>query len=213
MIKPYFETELGKLYHGDCLEILPRLGPVDLVITDPPYGCSATTGWGGKYNRFSIVGDDTTRARDALLEIIDCAAAVFGSPRIPRPKCKAVLIWAKGEHTGMGDLSFPWKPDFEEVYIIGDGWAGKRTTSILRVNARTDSCRSHPTEKPVPLIIEIIKKAPKGTVSDPFIGSGTTAVACERLSRKWIGIEISEQYCEVAAKRIQAEAAQLKLFG
>ena len=211
-MKPYYENDNGVLYHGDCLEILPQLGPVGCCVTDPPYGCTATTGRGGKYNGFSIIGDSDTKVRDALLKKISCPAAIFGSPRKQRPEHKALLIWNKGQHTGMGDLAFPWKPDFEEIYIIGDGWSGRRTTSVLSFNARTDSGRLHPTEKPVTLMIEIIGKAPKGTILDPFLGSGTTAVACERLNRKWIGIEISEEYCEIAAKRIDAENRQLKLF-
>ncbi len=68
--------------------------------------------------------------------------------------------------------------------------------------------------KPVQLIIQLISKySKKGqVVLDPFLGSGTTAVACEELNRKWVGIEISEKYCEIAAKRIEAENKQLKLF-
>jgi DNA modification methylase len=71
----------------------------------------------------------------------------------------------------------------------------------------------HSTQKPDDLFIDVIStRNDWGFILDPFLGSGTTAVACERLGRKWIGIEISEQYCELAAKRIEAEAAQLKLF-
>jgi DNA modification methylase len=210
--KPYYESELGKLYHGDCLDILPELEQVDLIFCDPPYGCNATTGWGGKYDKFRIVGDTTTYIRDFIIYTIKSPILIFGSPRVERPKCRAVLIWAKGEHCGMGDLLFPWKPDFEEIYIFGNGWKGKRTSSVLRFNAKIDSSRSHPTEKPVGLIIELLKKAPGGTVCDPTMGGGSTAIACERLKRRWIGIEIEEKYCSTAAKRIEAERKQLKLW-
>ena len=71
----------------------------------------------------------------------------------------------------------------------------------------------HPTEKPFGLMVYCVKFSRTiGTVLDPFIGSGTTAVACERLKRKWIGIEIEEKYCAIAVKRIEAERKQLKLF-
>ena len=127
-------------------------------ITDPPYGCSATTGRGGAYNGFNIHGDENTELRDWLIAQLCCPWILFGSPRIIRPKCDSVLIWAKGEHTGMGDLSFPWKPDFEEIYISGKAFTGRRTSSILRFNARTDSGRLHPTEKPLSLMLELIGK-------------------------------------------------------
>lgn len=72
----------------------------------------------------------------------------------------------------------------------------------------------HPTKKPVELMQYLLKihSINDNLVLDPFLGSGTTAVACEKLGRKWIGIEISEKYCEIAAKRIKAEADQIKMF-
>ena len=74
-----------------------------------------------------------------------------------------------------------------------------------------DGTTAHPTQKPTNLICYILSVG-GGRVLDPFLGSGTTAVACERLKRQWIGIEIEEKYCEIAAKRIEAERKQLKLF-
>ena len=198
---------------GDCLDILPTLPKVDAVVTDPPYGCSATTGWGGVYDKFEIAGDKDTGLRDWLVSALSCPWIMFGSPRIPRPTCKAVLIWNKGEHTGMGDLSFPWKPDFEEIYINGDGFTGPRTSSVLAVNARIDSGRNHPTEKPVFLLSALIRKCPPGTILDPFMGSGTTGVACIRLGRKFIGIEIAPKYCDIAVRRLELELSQLHLPG
>jgi DNA modification methylase len=203
---PYFDDGKGRtIYLGDCREIMPGLPKVDVVVTDPPYGCSATTGWGGRYDGFQIAGDLTTDLRDHLIAHVSCPWAVFGSPRIQRPACSAVLIWAKGEHTGMGDLTFPWKPDFEEIYVQGRCWSGARTSSVLRYTARIDSERLHPTEKPTGLLREIIGKAPAGSILDPFMGSGTTLVAAKELGRKAVGIEIVEKYCEVAARRLEQE--------
>lgn len=74
----------------------------------------------------------------------------------------------------------------------------------------------HPTQKPTLVFIWCIEQADRHSLNeiilDPYIGSGTTAIACERLKRRWIGIEISEEYCEIAAKRIENETRQLKLF-
>lgn len=176
-----------------------------IIVTDPPYGCKATTGWGGAYDKFTISGDHTTEARDAIINHFPGVDIVmFGSQRIDRPKRKhTLLIWSKGEHTGMGDLSFPWKPDFEEIYIIGSGFKGPRTTSILRFMSDTSSNRNHPTEKPVPLMVELIKKSTAKTILDPFMGSGTTGVACVQTGRKFIGIELEKKYFDIACRRIE----------
>ena len=200
-MKPYFEKDGITIYHGDCREILPHVR-ADVMVTDPPYGCSATTGRGGKYDSFEIAGDGDTVVRDAILASWTGPAIVFGSPRINRPKHRALLIWAKGEHTGMGDLSFPWKPDFEEIYIIGDGFRGARGTSVLRYMARIDSGRFHATEKPQELMETLIAKCPPGVIVDPFCGSGTTLLAARVCGRPAIGIEVEERNCEIAAKRL-----------
>ena len=202
------------LYLGDCREILPHLSKVDACITDPPYGCKATTGRGGAYNGFSIVGDDTTEARDSVISALPGVPVVmFGSPRIARPKVPhALLIWWKGEHTGMGDLSFPWKPDFEEIYVVGKRFTGRRTTSVLKHNAATGSDRAHPTEKPVPLMAEIVGKVVGHTILDPFMGSGTTMVACQKLGRAGTGIEIDPEYWTVACERVHKAWQEPDLF-
>jgi len=211
---PYYEDGVVTIYHGDCREVRPTghvfLGEV--IVTDPPYGCDATTGWGGKWDGFEIEGDGDTGLRNWIIKSRLGPALVFGSPRIARPEgFKAVLIWSKGDHTGMGDLFFPWKPDFEEIYVFGDGFSGPRTSSVLEYNARTDSGRLHPTEKPLGLMRELIAKCPGGGfVVDPFAGSGTTLRAAKDLGRKAIGIEIEERYCEIAARRCAQEVMDLK---
>ena len=70
--------------------------------------------------------------------------------------------------------------------------------------------RFHPTQKPIQIIKKLLKLHSKECVLDPFLGSGTTAVACECLNRRWIGIEIEEKYCEIAAKRIEKEVKKIK---
>ena len=136
---------------------------------------------------------------------------VFGRWSVTRPAdTKMVLTWEKGEHVGMGDLALPWKPNTEEIYVLGCGFVGARTGSVLKhlaiagcVGLRTS--RWHPTEKPAGLLKELIAKCPPGTVLDPFMGSGTTLVAAKELGRRAIGIEIEEKYAEIAAKRLSQE--------
>jgi len=215
-MKPYYETELGKLYHGDCLEIMPQLEPVDLVLTDPPYGINHKTSHGASWQNTAISGDCNTDTRDSAIVGQDSVAA-FGTWKTPPIKnTRGVLIWDKGPAFGMGDLSFPFKPSWEMIYIRGNGWCGKREEGVWRgpiVVSWESKGRVHPHQKPVALIVYLLEKNTAQFILDPFIGSGTTAIACERLNRKWIGIEIEEKYCEIAAKRIENERKQLKLFG
>lgn len=145
-----------------------------------------------------------------MLEKWNGPALVFGSWRSPRPSgTRAVLTWDKGEHVGMGDLSLPWKPNTEEIYVIGRGFIGRRTGSVLRhlavagcVGLRTS--RFHPTEKPVPLMTDLLARCPtEWIVLDPFMGSGTTLVAARELGRRAIGVELSEDYCRIAVDRLR----------
>lgn len=156
-----------------------------------------------------IVGDEDTGLRDWVLAAWTGPAIVFGSWKEPRPdNVKAVLIWEKGDHVGMGDLSFPWKPNTEEIYVIGSGFHGHRGSSVLRVNAAvtwnsTPDGRKHPHAKPTALMRELIAKCPTGRIVDPFAGSGSTLEAARLTGRKAIGIEIEEKYCEIAANRLR----------
>lgn len=214
LIQPYYQDEQATIYHGDCLDIYPFIEPsqFDLLATDPPYGVSLSSGWNGRHGDCAIVGDTDCLLRDTILAMRKHdAAIIFGSRKIPQPDgVKAVLIWEKGEHVGMGDLSFPWKPNYEEVYIIGDGFQGRRDGSVLRFNAVAGcvgrrTSRFHPTEKPVDLVRYLLSRRPSRLVIDPFMGSGTTLRAAKDLGLRAIGIEIEEKYCEIAAERLRQE--------
>ena len=116
----------------------------------------------------------------------------------------------------MGALDIPWKPDHEEIYVIGKGWIGSRDCgSVLRVppvQSMAKNGRVHPTQKPVKLLELLIKKTPPTIVLDAFMGSGTTGVACANLGRKFIGIEIERKYFDIACERIDAAYSQRRLF-
>ena len=155
----------------------------------------------------SIAGDGDTSLRDATLEAWgDRPALIFGTWKRPRPATtRHVLTWIKGDHLGMGDLSIPWRPNTEEIYVLGTGFIGHRGTSALDIPAPVSWAskgRAHPHEKPVALLRELIAKCPPGTVLDPFMGSGTTLRAAKDLGRKAIGIELEERYCEIARERL-----------
>jgi len=217
------------LMHGDCLDAMCAMDykSVDAVITDPPYGVDASTGWANnlygdiaeQWNGASIANDKDTIMRDYIIDWANSRnipLAVFGSHKIKEPdNYIARLIWDKGEAAGMGDLSIPWKPNYDFIHIFGNTWKGKRNSSILRANniPRISMGRLHPHEKPVSLIIQLMDKLPKGiTILDPFMGSGTTGVACVQTGRNFIGIEIDEKYYAIAQKRIKDALQQPGLF-
>jgi DNA modification methylase len=213
------------LYLGDCREILPTLGPVDAVVTDPPYGISHSTQkgchtvkGGASWAQSKIANDHDTSARDAVAEWAKSRPAVFfGTWKTPpTTSARACVVWDKGPAFGMGDLSLPWKPSFELAYVCGEGWAGPRGEGVLRgsvVVSWESKGRVHPHQKPVWLAEHFIERSGGAlTVLDPFMGSGTTGVACVRLGRKFIGIEIDPTYFNVACLRIAAAYAQPDMF-
>jgi len=232
MTQPYRRKEQigdAALYLGDSLEILPTLPKVDSVVTDPPYGMglqySRINNRGTARHGVNISGDSDLSLRNWLIQnqVAD-SWVVFGTWKQARPEeTRIVLIWDKGSHVGMGDLKFPWKLTHEEIYIWGKGFTGNRDTSVLSgfpalypnlaaANIKRAEPLQHPTQKPIKLMEYLIDKTDGKTIFDPFMGSGTTGVACANLGRKFIGIEICESYFNTACERIAAAYAQGRLF-
>ncbi|AUX81848.1 methyltransferase [Gordonia phage Brandonk123] len=209
MTEPYYSDDLVTLYHGDCLDTDEWLA-ADVLVTDPPYGMAYESSFNrdkrnAKIGR-RIAADESTNVRDAALARWGGRSAlVFGRWDCPRPEnTRARLIWDRGYH-GMGDLSFPWGPTDEEIYVIGEGWHGRRSSSVLRVHALMSGARNrpdHPTPKPVALMELLLEKCPSGVIADPFAGSGATLVAAVNQGRSAIGVEVEERYCELIAHRL-----------
>lgn len=216
-----------EMHLGDCTEIMPRLGPVGCVVTDPPYGVAHVSGWAGAHKGRSILGDESVEVRDAVLAMCAAPALVFGTWKTPIPPgSRAAMVWDKGPASGMGDLSIPWKGSFEMIYVIGKGFVGHRDEGVLRghtVVTWASRGREHPTQKPVSLMVYLVERCPGETILDPFAGSASTGVACLRLGRKFIGIEKDPTYFALACERLRAEeqgstlqasrAGQLPLLG
>ncbi len=223
---PYYEDESAgiTIYHGDCREILPSLEPVDLILTDPPYGVKFESGhremaFGG------IVGDHNTEAAIGGLQIAlpllkrGRHVYVFGRYDLSLlPLSEPVeLIWDKGNKNS-GDLSNPWGNQHEYIqFCVYNISKANRTDGAGRLSARMrkgsvlrhlrpngSAVNRHPTEKPVTLLRELIESSSciGETVLDPFMGSGSTLEASRREGRRAIGIEIEERYCEIAVKRL-----------
>ena len=208
------------LYLGDCREILPTLGKVDAVVTDPPYGIALdpdnTRFSGGDAARVAkrgvgrayaapIVGDDQDFDPSFLLNAAR-EHIIWGwnnyPDRLPRGAC---LVWVKRNDEAFGsflsDAETAWFSRGHGVYCFRD----------LTNNGITRE-RAHPTQKPVSLMRWCIERTRGKTILDPFMGSGTTGVACVKLGRKFIGIEIEPKYFDIACKRIEAAYAQPDLF-
>ena len=220
MLKPYYETKLGKLYHGDCLEIMPQLEPVDLVLTDPPYGMKYHSGWyklGNPHKK--ITGDDRypteliPRFKKMAKKSVYCFCRWDNLYGVDRPK--SFIVWVKNNWSA-GDLKNACGRMWEGIlfYPLAGHKFNKRIPDVIDFKRIPPTRIYHPTQKPTMILEWIIESSSiKGdTIFDPFIGSGSTAVSCENLNRQWIGIEISEKYCEIAAKRIEQETKQLKLW-
>lgn len=218
-MEPYYADDWVTLYHGDCLEVTEWL-TADVLVTDPPYGIAYATR--GTVRR--IAGDSNPTARDSALKAWGSKPAlVFGSWRVARPSVTvAILIWDKWGAGGFvrDHPNIPWGRTHEEIYVLGtwpqlaaggrarEGGKPNADGSVLRVpgiNPAAESRVDHPTPKPVPLMERLLMST-AGTVADPFAGSGSTLVAAKALSRKAVGIEIEEHYCEIAANRLAQDA-------
>ena len=220
-------TEHCTLYLGDCLEVLPTLGKVDAVVTDPPYGNNYSTG-----RRKGIYRPSTRITGDILSEpllndvaaelepLLNDVAAVYWFaapdrldmvlPILKRWEVVNVLCWDKGNCTA-GDLECSYGKQWEAcVYAVTEKFplSGARDRDVLRFSRGDTAAYVHPTQKPVELIEKLCSKCPEGTILDPFMGSGTTGVACIRTGRRFIGIEKEPKYFEIALKRIR-EAERL----
>jgi len=220
-VKPYYDDGQIQIFCGDCRDILPTLA-ADVIVTDPPYGMGFVTGkrcsddgWTSRWTGQQIEGDDDTTARDTVLsQWTPKPALVFGTWKCPRPiGVRETLVWDKVVSTGMGDLDIPWRPSWEEIYVIGKGFVGSRDHGVLRFSLPTlhPDRRLHPTVKPIELLRYLISRCPEGVILDPFMGSGTTLRAAKDLGRRAIGIELSEAYCAVAVRRLQQQVLPLEV--
>ena len=214
MTKPEVLNECVTLYEGNCLDVLPTLdrATIDAVISDPPYGIHHKSNRASSWQGRVIDGDEDTALRD---EVIDAARGwgvpwlMFGSPkRTPPATARGTLIWDKGPAFGMGDLSFPWKPSWEEIYVGGKGWEGSRDEGVIRGHIQVSwesQGRFHPNQKPVSLIRYFLSKLPAGdaAILDPFAGSGTTAIAAMLSGRRCVLVEKDPRYCDVIRRRVE----------
>lgn len=198
-----------ELYCGDCLEILPTLeaGSVDAVITDPPYGQGAGRMNLGKWRASKMAKSDWDNhpADIAPLLALGLPTVILGGNYFHLPPARGWLVWDKG--AGFRGRSFA---ECELAWTNIDTVARVFTYDPLARGDYRD--KLHKTQKPVELMKWCMDRAkvPVGaTVLDPFMGSGTTGVACVQTGRNFIGIEKDEGYFAIAQRRIAEAQAQL----
>ena len=210
MIEPYYQDESCVIYHGDCRQIEPSL-QYDQIVTDPPYGINYRQTITGARHYEDIQGDDTDALATWAVNL-KRPRIVFGANHFPSalPEPGRWICWDKRCNENADRmLGSP----FELAWISGPHKAAVmyRVQHGGVVNAdKANEQRHHPTQKPVVLMRRIITDlVGAGVLLDPFMGSGTTLRAAKDLGRKAIGIEISEEYCEIAAKRLAQEVLPL----
>lgn len=205
---------------GDFRDAIPHLLKSTCVLTDPPFGIGYSSGYQTEklWSEKTIRSDKTTIARDdAIFALSGRPMLVFGSWRAARPEeTRAILIWDKGPALGMGALDIPWKPSFEEIYVLGKGFVGARDQGAViycpPVQSMAKNGRVHPNQKPVDLLGRLLAKMPQGCVADPFMGSGSTAIAAMKAGRPFIGCEVDEKYFDIACSRVREQARHTDLF-
>ena len=201
------------LYLGDCLEILPGLPKVDAVITDPPYGikvCTRSDGGVGSISSGSKfygyeTWDHEPPPADLFqrLQVLAKSLIIWGGNYFPLPPSSCWLVWDKGQR----DFTFA---DGELAWTNLD--KAVRFLTLPRAELVSEG-KTHPTQKPLRLMRWCIEQAGNPqTILDPFMGSGSTGVACMQMGRQFIGIEKEPKYFDIACKRIEQAQRQPDMF-
>ena len=221
------EERIGphRLILGDCLEVMPTLGNVDAVVTDPPYGIGEGAGKtatrqrkaggasmaladqrvyaGGEWD-----GEPASAEHMALIRSVSKHQIIFGGNYFDGlGPTSCWLVWDKQNgDNDFADCELAWTNLPKAVRRVYWRWNG-----MIR---KGDDVREHPTQKPVGVMEWCIGHLPVAahTILDPFMGSGTTGVACQKLGRAFIGIELDPEYFAIACKRVDEAMRQPDLF-
>lgn len=206
---PYHEEAGITIFVGNCLDILPTLPPCDLILTDPPYGIGEAAGRNksrGKLASSKDYGDEVwdnetpSEYMFDLMRSMSMYQIIFGGNYFPLPPSRCWLVWDKDNgNTDFADAELAWTNLDKAVRLLRFRWQG-----MLQEDMAHKEYRDHPTQKPVPVMQWALNHAGLvRTCIDPYMGSGTTLVACKRAGVSCIGIEIDERYAEIAANRLR----------
>ena len=201
----------NKIINADCMDILKQLPDkcVDLVLTDPPYGINEKFKGGnsGKMNFNEVVdkGWDVAPSKEVFDEIFRVSKnqIILGGNFFELPPHRCFIVWDK------------LMPKDFSLAMAEEAWCSFDRRSVIYRMPTEKADRIHPTQKPLQLIMNCLADFSKkeDLILDCFSGSGTTAIACHRLNRRFICIEKDKEYWEASCKRLEDERKQLSLFG
>jgi site-specific DNA-methyltransferase (adenine-specific)/modification methylase len=216
-VERYYEHAGITIYHGDCREILPTLGRVDAVVTDPPYGIGENSKKVASRGNLADPTDyghfdwDKIPAFDAIdkFKLQTKDQIIWGGQFYPLSPTSCWLIWDKlNGNNDFADCEIAWTSINGANRIIRHMWNG-----MIRSGEERGVKRVHPTQKPVEVMRWCLSFIPADkSIIDPFMGSGTTGVACAKTGRKFTGIEINQTYFDIACKRIEEAYKQPDMF-
>ena len=217
----YYSEDKVKLYNADCLDILKKLPDnyIDLIVTDPPYGINLSPQ--RKTSKFKNKRIEMDKDLNWLDNFYKEAYRILNNRGVLYCFCnwekydifkhkaekffivKNCLVWNK-MWFGMGNN---WRPNHEFILMLSKEknikTLSNNKSNILNYRRIHPSKLNHVAEKPIDLVKDLISEHQGEIVLDPFLGSGTTAIACKELDRKCIGIEISPEYCNIAKARVK----------
>lgn len=205
------------LYLGDCRDVLPTLGPVDAVVTDPPYGIGEAAGKNASRTNAAVAKDygddewDNEPIDAGTMRLVRAAGQwqiIFGGNYYDAPATSCWLVWDKlNGANDFADCELAWTNLPKAVRRIRYLWNG-----MLRANG--EGRGDHPTQKPEGVMRWALQQLPANTraILDPFMGSGTTGVAAISLGLQFTGIEREARYFDAACRRIEEAYKQPRLF-
>lgn len=202
MLKPYYEEKNIEIYCGDSLEIMKEIPDksIDLVLTDPPYNVNFAK-WDNikNYKEFASLLLAEWKRISSRIAFTPGLINVGMWSSIEYPKW--ILCWYKPAAMKRSPFGFC---NWDAVLFYGKSLITHGYTDVIKATIKHEEI-DHPSIKPLKLMTGILERTSKkgNTVLDPFLGSGTTLVACKELGRKGIGIEISQKYCDIAIQRLK----------
>jgi site-specific DNA-methyltransferase (adenine-specific)/modification methylase len=221
-MKPVIISD-AELWLGDCAEILPLIGKVDAVITDPPYGIGERKGTISKArnrNNYENFDDTPEAIKNEIVPRFELALSL-ANRAIMTPGGKCFSMYPAPVDIGMSfqpatsSMTHWGRATCQPIFYYGkDPMAGKTIKPIHYQLTEAPEKNGHPCPKPIGFMMWMVDRGSLNgeVILDPFMGSGTTGVACVQLGRKFIGIERDERYFEIACQRIERAVSQGQLF-
>jgi DNA modification methylase len=221
-VTPYYQDDLVTLYHGDALDVLPSIPRATCVALDPPYSmipnafAGQDDGAAGSSAAPVRLLTETLRETRRLLPDGGAAGLICDWRRMPDVSYLATLVglrittclaWTRST-PGMGGM---FRSAWDPMLVLSVGSPDIRDKAGVRnwIHVEKPRGSEHPYEKPVALWQHLFDRLPPGVVVDPFAGTGASGVAALAAGHKWVGIEIDERYCEIAANRCRQDVLGL----